>query len=111
MVNALKEIYDLVTVCDIPMIFTCCRVDRKTVPKGLHVYDVRHDDDCQGIPCQIKEFILVNHWGTIISTKPLKLDEKWHDIELRIDEKHDEWLDWNYEGASLTLDEYIKEYS
>ena len=111
MFDATTEKYELVTVCNIPMIFTCGRIKRNTVPEGLYVYDVRHDDECQGIPCQIKEFIMVNHWGTIISTKPLKLDEKWHDIELRFDEKTDEWLDWNYEGESLTLDEYVKEYS
>ena len=109
-VNALTETYDLVTVCGIPMIFTCCRVDRDTVPMGLYVYDVRHDDDCQGIPCQIKEHIMVNHWGTIISTKPLKLDER-NSLELRFDEKTDEWLDWNYEGAAYTLHDYVEEYA
>ena len=48
--NAMKETFEEVTVLDHPMIFTCARIDRDTVPKGLYVYEVRHDDDQQGDP-------------------------------------------------------------
>ena len=64
--NAIKEIYDRVEVLGEKMFFTCGRIDRSTVPVGLHVFEVRHDDDCMGIPCQIADWIWVNHWGTLI---------------------------------------------
>ena len=49
------------------MLFTCLRVDRDTVPQGMYMYEVRHDDDQQGEPVQIANWIMVNHWGTLIS--------------------------------------------
>ena len=45
------EIFEEVTVFGYPMLFTCLRCDRNTLPKGMFMYEVRHDDDCQGIPC------------------------------------------------------------
>mgnify|MGYP000116842500 CR=1 FL=1 len=69
-VNAMTEQFEDVTVLGHPMIFTCLRVDRDTVPEGLYMYEVRHDDDQQGDPVQIGNWIMVNHWGTIISNKP-----------------------------------------
>lgn len=53
-------------------------------------YDVRHDDECRGIPCEIAPFIMVNHWGTIILTEPLELPD---DGRRYIDEE----TDWNYD--------------
>ena len=41
------------------MLFTCARIDRKTVPEDLSCYDVRHDDDCRGIACEIKPYVVV----------------------------------------------------
>ena len=37
-VNAMTEKFEDVTVLGHPMLFTCARVDRDTVPKGLYVY-------------------------------------------------------------------------
>lgn len=55
-VNAALEDFELVEVFGRPMLFTCLRVDRATVPEGYHVYEVRHDDDGDGIPCQIGKY-------------------------------------------------------
>lgn len=74
-VNAMTEQFEDVTVLGHPMIFTCLRVDRDTVPEGLYMYEVRHDDDQQGDPVQIGNWIMVNHWGTIISNKPIRLEQ------------------------------------
>lgn len=51
------------------VLFTSARIDRKTVPENLFCYDARHDDDCQGIACEIKPYVAVNHWGTILTVK------------------------------------------
>lgn len=68
--SAMTEHYEEITVCGKPALFTNFRIKRDTVPDSLYVYDVRHDDDCRGIPCEIAPFIMVNHWGTIILAEP-----------------------------------------
>lgn len=96
-----NEIYEVVTVLNIPMLFTCERIDHKTIPEELFVYEVRHDDDCQGIPCEINKYIFVNHLGTLISNRPLPIVENGMPIFLGED-------DWNYEGDNMTLADYVK---
>ena len=64
-------------------------IKRDTIPDGLYAYDVRHDDECRGIPCEIATFVMVNHWGTIILAEPLELPD---DGRRYIDED----TDWNY---------------
>ncbi|MFR6694493.1 MAG: LPD28 domain-containing protein [Dysosmobacter sp.] len=66
-VDARKERFELVEVLGHPMLFTCLRVDRSTVPKGLYLYEVRNDDDQCGLPVEIGRWIMVNHWGTLLS--------------------------------------------
>ena len=87
--NAMTEHYEEITVCRKPALFTSIRVKRDTVPDGLYAYDVRHDDECRGIPCEIAPFVMVNHWGTIILAEPLELPD---DGRRYIDED----TDWNY---------------
>ena len=87
--NAMTERYEEITVCGKPALFTSIRIKRDTVPDGLYAYDVRHDDECRGIPCEIAPFIMVNHWGTIILAEPLELPD---DGRRYIDEE----MDWNY---------------
>lgn len=107
-VDATKETFEEVTVLGKPMLFTCLRIDRSTVPTGIHLYEVRHDDDQQGDPVQIGKAILVNHWGTLLSRKPIHLtpspyiDNAFRDI--------DPETDWNYEGTTTTLQAYMEKY-
>lgn len=49
----MTEKFEDVTVLGHPMLFTCLRVDRDTVPQGMYMYEVRHDDDQQGEPVNI----------------------------------------------------------
>ncbi len=46
----MTEKFEDVTVLGHPMLFTCLRVDRDTVPQGMYMYEVRHDDDQQMKP-------------------------------------------------------------
>ena len=71
-VNVMEETFENVTVFDQPMLFTCLRCDRETLPKGMYMYEVRHDDYGRGDPCEIADWIMVNHWGTVISNRPVK---------------------------------------
>lgn len=106
--DAMKEVFEEVTVLGKPMLFTCCRIDRSTVPHGLYMYEVRHDDDGRGDPVQIGKWVMVNHWGTLISSVPIKLDSyktasnAFRDI--------DPEQDWNYEGVDSTVREYLKRH-
>lgn len=106
--DAMKEVFEEVTVLDKPMLFTCLRIDRATVPKGLYLYEVRHDDDMRGDPVQIANWIMVNHWGTLISSEPLKLtpSKTVNNAYLDIDPEKD----WNYEGAEATIAEYMERH-
>lgn len=83
-VDARKERFELVEVFDRPMLFTCLRVDRNTVPKGLYLYEVRNDDDQCGIPVEIGRWIMVNHWGTLLSATPIKLEPNRYNTGCRI---------------------------
>ena len=74
-VNAMTEHYEEITVCGKPALFTSIRIRRDTIPDGLYAYDVRHDDECRGIPCEIAPFVMFNHWGTIILAEPLELPD------------------------------------
>ena len=87
--NAMTEHYEEITVCGKPALFTSIRIKRDTVPDGLYTYDVRHDDECRGIPCEIAPYVMVNHWGTIILAEPLELPD---DGRRYIDEE----TDWDY---------------
>ena len=72
----------------------------------MYMYEVRHDDDQQGEPVQIANWIMVNHWGTLISNRPIRLEPRpdgrnaYRDI--------DPENDWNYEGTLTTVKEYME---
>lgn len=56
-----------------PVLFTDWRIDRSTIPDGLHLYEVRHTDDDWGAPCQLGHRIVVNFYGSIVSNQPIQL--------------------------------------
>lgn len=73
--NAMEESFEEIELFGKPALFTPVRIDRNTVPKGLYLYEVRHDDESGGDPVQIGRGILVNHYGTIITHEKLRLDK------------------------------------
>lgn len=99
-----NEKYEAVTVFDIPMLFTCERIDHKTIPEGLFVYEVRFDDVCHSIPCEIWKCILYNYLGTLISNKPLLTVENGQSVFLKEG-------NWHYEGYDMTLTDYMDKYN
>ena len=106
-INAKTEKFEKVTVFGKSMLFTCLRVDKDTVPDGLYIYEVRHDDEGQGDPVEIASFVMVNHWGTLISAYPIELTPSpmGHNAYKDIDPEKD----WSYEGTVCTLEKYLKE--
>lgn len=102
-IDATKETFEEIELFDEPALFTCLRIDPATVPAGVYKYDIRHDDDCQGIACEIARFILVNHWGSVLTLKPIELGNEGYrlmnedDINYGID-------------SEVTLSEFIRRY-
>jgi len=74
------ENFEEVAIFGIPALFTPARIDRSTVPYGCHLYEVRHDDDCQGDAVQIARNICVNHWGSLITRDELEINDGYLDI-------------------------------
>ena len=100
--DANKEYFELIRMLGkYEVLFTNMRIKRDTVPKELYVYDIRHDDECQGIMCEIKPFVLINHWGTIISKSPIDMVDGGCRF---IDEEED----CEYLNISMTLKEYME---
>ena len=101
--NAMTEMFEEVTILDKPALFTCGRLDRDTVPKGYHAYDVRHDDDCRGDAVQLQKFVLVNHWGTLITNEKIQLHKDgYRDLEP---------MDLNYStGDCRNMKDYMEKY-
>lgn len=54
---------------------TSLRVPKEERDPNLYYYDVRHDDDCIGIPSEVSKFVMVNHLGTIITKGELPLTD------------------------------------
>jgi hypothetical protein len=98
-INAAEESFELMEMLGQTVLFTNMRVDRSTVPEGLHIYEVR-DDDCNGEICEIKPSVMVNHWGTIICKEPIEMDEYWHSRFVDVS-------DYCYLGDTAKLEEYI----
>lgn len=97
--DAKTERYDLAEIDGRVVLFTNMRLDRDTVPADLFCYDVRDSDDLDGSMAEVKPFILVNHWGTILSKEPFPLGEYGSYYP----------EDWGYMGEGMTLSEFQKE--
>ncbi len=106
--DAQKQDYEDVIVLGKPMLFTAMRISRESVPKGLYLYEVRHEDESWMDPCQIGKGIMLNFYGTLISSQPIQLtkspvtDNAYRDFESA--------TDWHFEGVCSTLKEYMERH-
>lgn len=96
-INANETSYERFEILGREALFTDLRIDRKTLPNGLYAYDLRDCDDCSGDPCEVKSFVLVNHWGTVIVKEPIE----GADDGVLLDDD-----DYNYLGEDMTLDKF-----
>lgn len=69
--NKLK--YEIYYLFGYKVLFTPLRIDEKLLPKGIYKYEVRNDE--LGNIIEIAKRIIVNHWGTILSSRKLELNE------------------------------------
>ena len=68
--------------------FTCLRLDdyRHILPDNLHVYSLRASDDDDSQPASIENKVLVNHYGDILTDKPLPVPMELEVEEIEYDE-------------------------
>ncbi len=97
-VNAKTEEYETFFILGQDALFTNSRLDRTTIPEGLYAYDLR--DECDGNINELKEFVLVNHWGTVLVKEPIAGAGQGVQIKAN---------DYNYIGDTMTVDEFISE--
>lgn len=86
--NYNDEHFQNVEVKGIKCLFNDMRIARETVPKGKYLYEVA-DGDSDGTPARIREGIMVNFYGTLITDKPLPLE----DGVMWLEENDWRWLD------------------
>ncbi|MDD4808081.1 MAG: hypothetical protein PHU30_06280 [Oscillospiraceae bacterium] len=72
--DAKTDTYEKIELFGIEMLLTTARIDRSSVPEGLHLYELRHDDEDWCDPVQIGRGILVNFYGTVLSREPIELN-------------------------------------
>ena len=80
-VDAREERFERVMIDGREVLFTNLRIDRSTVPKSLYCYDIRETDGFSGVAVSVERYVLVNHWGTILSKEPFPLENGRYEIE------------------------------
>jgi len=71
--NAMKEEFEEITILGKPAILTSVRIDRCSVPRGYHKYELCNDKVFKDTPIEIARCVTFNHWGTIITRDEIKL--------------------------------------
>ena len=61
---------EAVTFREIPALFTSLRIKREDIPQGMYRYELR---EAEGKICQLAKHIFVDHFGTLLTTRPIQL--------------------------------------
>lgn len=95
--------FGLYEICRQLVLFTDFRIDRETVPEGLTLYEIRHDDNGRGTPCTIENKVAVNFYGTILCKHPIKMTKSEYGDYRNISRKN-----FRHVKPRVTVDEYMK---
>ena len=74
-VDVRKELFEEVELLGKKGLFTELRVDKATVPEGMHCYELRHGDD-DGFPVSVEEGVRVNYFGAVLFTDKMELGKE-----------------------------------
>ena len=97
-----KEPYQEVEIFDQPALFSNGRVNPDDLPNGICCYDLRGSDYDPGYPVSVEKKVVVNHAGSLLTVKPLDLDERGCRMLTE-----DEGL--NFTGGFLTLQQFMQQ--
>ena len=62
-------------------LFTNQRIDKYLLPKNVYAYEAMHDDEFNGEITCIAKNIHVNFLGTILTDKPIKLENEFRFVD------------------------------
>ena len=84
-------------------LYTDPKVDRRTLPEHWHAYDIRHDDECLGIFCELcHNYVVVNSAGSFVTDQEIpELKEDNSFVNFFIDP--DEWKHMHSEDINDSL--------
>lgn len=68
--NYQDVIFEDVVVCGIPCEYYHDRINRESLPEGKYLYEVA-DGDCDGIPARIRNSVLCNFFGILVTDQKL----------------------------------------
>lgn len=103
--NAKEMIYEEISIFGVPALFSDWRIDRASVPIGMKMYEVRHADDDWGSPCQLARGILVNFYGTLLTTETIEIPESGY-----LDFESEDWCYAGWDDTCATIDEFLRKY-
>lgn len=106
--NAKDHRFEAVTVLGQDMLFTTAHLDHDTIPRGVHLYAVRHHSEDPERPVQITAWAVANRYGSLLTTTPIRLQQhpKYNNSFKNIDPDRD----WENRGYSVKLHEYLEHY-
>ncbi len=106
-----SESFEVVEIFDKPVLFTHERLRPMDIPEGLFKYDIRQDDNGQGIMSELKNNVGVNHWGSVICKEPFEITQEHDGIICTTQEGLSMTTDdYNYTGTEMTIGEYTSSY-
>ena len=68
-----QQKFEVIELLGNKALFTPLRINCKDVPIGLFKYELRHADDDGMTHCEVSLGIMVNHYGTILTNKPIPM--------------------------------------
>ncbi len=91
--------YQLMEIAGQEALFSNARFDRSRLPENLYCYDIR--DDSYGNAARLESSVVVNHFGSILTKKPIEFPEEGYIDLIENDE-------WTFEGSELTVADFIR---
>lgn len=73
--------YEPIHIFNEPALMTYRRIDKSKLPQGIYCYEAMHDDEDTGIITMIAKNIHINHWATILTKKPIVLQDGYRTID------------------------------
>ena len=101
--DARTEMWTPMEIRGVSGYFNDLRIDRASVPEWFHFWELA-DEDSDGTPCRYKPGILVNFYGTFLTTGELPVDyPEWTEGIIDSDGE------WGFTGErSLSFEEMVR---
>ena len=108
MINAYDEIKGMaVALYDLGGVraaYLDVRVDKSTLPEGIHAHAVREGDYYLG---SVEDAVMVNHSGTIFTTEPLKMLHPDDAVYIYLDDDNEPWYRLDAVDK-VTLEDFVR---